>query len=232
MQRWGLNCGLAMMGAIAALSVHPSIAQEVTPEGSRRFGRGTAVFQPEQPSSAGLSQGNLEQGDLEQGHLEQGHLEFSCRQENQRFVLLIQLPTESSPLLQWPLVATTDLPAEDPCWQASQRLQEAYYDDGVNYITLGRVDGQFVVCLVGDRRSGCNRQNVLLTVPPLAVTREPTTEGMMSQLFELDFADAQPSRCDIDDSVYVNLQDYLDRDRGQSSELSCRCYCGFCVCPQ
>jgi hypothetical protein len=227
MQRWGLNWGLAMIGAIAALSVHPSIAQEVAPEISRQFGHGTAQFQPERRSSPGSSQGNLEQRDLEQRDLE-----FSCRQENQRFVLLVRMPTDTLPLLQWPLLATTELGADDPCWQASQRLQQAYEDDEVNYITLGRVEGQFVVCLVGDRRSGCNRQNVLLTIPPLAVSREPTTEGMMSQLFELDFTDAQPSRCDIDDSVYVNLRDYLDRDRGQSSELSCRCYCGFCVCPQ
>ncbi len=218
MQRWGLNWGWAMMGAIAALAAHPSISQEVPAEITRRqFGYGTAVFQPQMQRSSISSQGDLE---------------FGCRRENQRLVLRVQLPTEALPLLQWPLVATTDLAADDPCWQASQRLQEAYYDDGVDYITLGRVDGQFVVCLVGDRRSGCNRDNILLTIPPLAVTREATTEGMMSQLFELNFADAQPSRCDIDDSVYVNLQDYLDRDRGQSSALSCRCYCGFCVCPQ
>ncbi len=217
MRRWGLNWGWAMMGAIAAFSVHPCVSQGATPEITRHFGRGAASLQEERQRLPVMSETPLE---------------FLCNQEEQRLHLLVQTPTEPLPLLSWPLMGGSELAMTDPCLQASEQLQAAYYDDGVDYITLGRVDGQFVVCLVGDRRSGCNRYNILLTIPPLAVTRQSTTEAMMSQLFDLDFLGTSRGQCDIDESVYVDLREYLDRDRDQSPTLSCRCYCGFCVCPQ
>ncbi|WP_159783765.1 COP23 domain-containing protein [Sodalinema gerasimenkoae] len=212
-----MNWGWAMMGAIAAFFVCPRISQGATPEISRHFGRGRAMPQPEMQRLPILSETPLE---------------FLCNQDDQQLLLLVQTPTEPLPLLSWSLMGGSELAMTDPCLQASEQLQEAYYDDGVDYITLGRVDGQFVVCLVGDRRSGCNRHNILLTIPPLAVTRQSTTEAMMSQLFDLNFPETGGGQCDIDESVYVDLRQYLDRDRNQSPTLSCRCYCGFCVCPQ
>lgn len=205
------------MGAIAALSVYPSLSQGASPEMLRHFGRGRAV-----------PDGEVQRHPMKS----EAPLEFICNQDHQRLVLRVQTPTEPLPVLIWSLMGGSELAMTDPCLQASEQLQAAYYNDGVDYITLGRVDGQFVVCLVGDRRSGCNRSNILLTIPPLAVTRQSTTEAMMSQLFDLNFTETSRGQCDIDESVYVDLRQYLDRDRDQSPTLSCRCYCGFCVCPQ
>ncbi|MDC0834027.1 hypothetical protein CKA32_002299 [Geitlerinema sp. FC II] len=120
---------------------------------------------------------------------------------------------------------TLDITGFRECREAAEQLELAARRGTLDYLTLGRVDGQLAICSVSDRRSGCNRINRVVVIGQMG----RNAQTVMSQLFELDFIPPQ-SQCDIDEAVYVDVNQYLDRD--PETPLSCQCYCGFCVCPR
>lgn len=142
---------------------------------------------------------------------------------------MVQHEERSTPLLHWTEVNPDRLIPPASCSQTSARLQAAYERDRLDYITLGRVDGQLSLCSVGDRQMGCNRQNVLVFLSSTSASRNEMAQQVMAEWFELDFP-ANGSTCDIEETVYVDLHQYLRRN--PDLPFNCQCYCGFCVCPQ
>ncbi|MBO9999541.1 MAG: hypothetical protein J7641_11135 [Cyanobacteria bacterium SID2] len=136
-----------------------------------------------------------------------------------------ELVSDRQPLVRWNRDRSSDTMSFRQCRDAAQQLQLAVSRGTLEYLTLGRVDGQLVLCMVEDRRSGCNEANVVAIVPETG----RNAQTVMSQLFDLDFLPPEP-QCDIDEMVYLDVRTYLARD--PELPVSCRCYCGVCACPR
>lgn len=215
--RWGV-----LLAAVTSVVPRWAIAQPPSPSAPLPIAPRSAPVREAEPQPASRSS--------------ETRLRFTCRIEHpgdgqggdRRERVTVWRDRDAVVLLHWTVPPSSLAASRSPCQQALQRLRTAQDNDRLDYITLGLVDGQLVLCSVGDRRSGCNRTNVLLSLPRPA-TRDRPALRLMSDLFELELPEAPP-RCDLDETVYVRLRHYLDRD--PETPLHCRCECGVCTCEQ
>jgi len=97
---------------------------------------------------------------------------FQCRSSDDvNFtVALSQNGNVSDPIIVWASDAfsSSGYTPERRCQAVTQRLNDALAENDYTlrglYLTVGRVNGQSVVCTVASTRSGCNRDNVLFTL--------------------------------------------------------------------
>lgn len=137
---------------------------------------------------------------------------FECRSsDNVNFtVALARNGAVSDPLVVWTSDAFSNAgyTPERRCQAVTGRLNTLLNDNGNTlaglYLTVGRVNGQSVVCSVASTRSGCNSDNVLFT---LSGDNSRSPERVLYNL------SARGSGTSIQESggvPYVNLEDLVN----------------------
>lgn len=88
---------------------------------------------------------------------------------NDYFITVVQKGKREAALFLWERENfDSQFSQEKACHNLSQRLNEKVAENGGNFkslfLTMGRVSGETVMCLVNNSRKGCNQENIIFSL--------------------------------------------------------------------